>query len=388
MTAIKNLELLAEQQATLAEEFAEFRSAYQTESEEGKSALADKLSAIEAKMAEVEKLIAENEEHIVPGAEAFDPATGKGFSLARACNALRVGHWQGAEYEQDVIRTMGSQVDASGGFLVPENLAPGLIELLQARSVFTSAQGVTEMVGNGIMPFNRIAAGVTPEAVAAESTEITASDLTIEQFTLTPKTIAARVKVANQLLEMSPGAAETYITMQAGKDLALLRDQYILRGTGSSGQPLGLLNDPDIGSFTVDATPKWAQLLGAIEDIDVANAYVESCKWWMHPTQRSKVAQATGDTNLDVERRSLTGGMPRELLGHEFYTTTQFSATSDAGSMVFGDPAMILVANFKGLEVRVSDVADDAFKKDETHVRLIQRFDTHRIQPSAFTQSA
>jgi HK97 family phage major capsid protein len=385
MTAIKNLEILAEQQATLAEQFAEFRSAYQAATEEDKASLAKTLDSIQAKMAEVEKTIADNEEHIVPGAEPFNPETGKGFSIARACNALRVGDWSNAEYEQDVIRTMGSQVDASGGFLVPENLAPGLIELLQARSVFTSAQGITEMPGNGHMPFNRIAAGVTPEAVASEGSSITASDLTIEQFTLTPKTIAARIKVANQLMEMSPVAAETFITMQASKDLALLRDQYILRGTGSSGQPLGLLNDPDIGSFAVSATPTYQELLGALEDIAVANAYVPSCAWWMHPTQRTLVQMAPGATNVDVERRALTSGLPQALLGHAFHLTTQFSATSDANSMVFGDPACILVANFKGLEVRVSDVADDAFQKDETHVRLIQRFDTHRIQPSAFT---
>jgi HK97 family phage major capsid protein len=391
MTATQNLELLLPKLEETIKNFDAARAEFQTTSEADKIEITKTLDGIKADISEMQSTVKENEAYFAPGAEPFNPETGGGFSLARAVNAVRTKNWGKAEYEQDVIKTMGMQTDAGGGFLVPENLAPGLIELLQARSIFNGAVlGVTELPGvGGAMKFNRVKTGVTVGMASSEGDTIAASDLAIEQFSLEPKTAAVRVKMSNLMLESAPAAAEMWFTTQAARDMAIKCDNLFLNGTGASGEPLGLLNDPDIGSFTTaSGAITYLQLLDALGDLMAANAYFGRLGWAVHPTQRLEMLAAPGTTSVDVERRTLSAGVDQTTLGHPTEVSTAFAATTGANSGVFGAWDQSVIANFKGLEIRVSDEASDAFEKDETHVRLIKRFDTHRIQPSAFTAFA
>ena len=391
MSAIENIDKLTSAVTAMEANFTKAQADLQAAAAEDKAAMTKRLDEITDTINKTNEAIRENEKFIVDGGEKFDPKTGKGFSMARCIQSIVRKDWRGAEYEQDIIKTMGMQTDSGGGFLVPENLTPGLIDLLQRRTIFNAATiGITELPGvGGAMKFNRIASGVTISSIASEGTVIPASDLTIEQFSLEPKTCGVRVKVHNLMLENAPAAAEQWFTMQASRDMAIKSDLLVLRGSGASGEPLGLMNDPDIGSFTTTSgAVTYIQLVDALGDLMVAEAYFGNIAWATHPTQRLEMLVAPGATNVDVERRSLSAGPEQMVLGHPIHTSTAFSAATGADSGVFGAWDQAIIANFQGLEIRVSDVADDAFSQDETHIRLIKRFDTHRVQPSAFTAFA
>jgi len=391
MSAIENIEKLTTAVEAMEINFTKAQADLQTAATEDKAAIEKRLDEIVESIAAAAEAKRENEKFLVDGGDEFDPVTGKGFSMARCIQSIVTKDWSKAEYEQDIIKTMGMQTDSGGGFLVPENLVPGLIEMLQRRTIFNGATlGLTELPGvGGAMHFNRVASGTTISSIASEGDAIPASDLSIEQFSLEPKTCGVRVKVHNLMLENAPAAAESWFTMQASRDMAIKSDLLVLRGSGSSGEPLGLMNDPDIGSFTTSSgAVTYVQLVDALGDLMVAEAYFGNLGWAVHPTQRLEMMVAPGATNVDVERRSLSAGPEQAVLGHKIETSTAFAAATGANSGVFGAWDQALIANFKGLEIRVSDVADDAFSQDETHIRLIKRFDTHRVQPSAFTAFA
>jgi HK97 family phage major capsid protein len=391
MSAQENLDKLAVAVKSIGEDIAVFKDEFQTAAASDKNEIEKKLDEMNSTLAQFREAQTENEKYTQTGGKAFDPKTGEGFSMARAINAVKTKNWSNAEYEQDIIKTMGMQTDAGGGFLVPETLTPGLIGLLQARTIFNSATiGVTEMPGvGGAMKFNRIGTPITVGTIKQEGDVIPASDLTIKQFSLEPKTAAVRVKIHNLMLENAPAAAEQWFTMQASRDMAIKCDSLFLLGDGSEGEPLGILNDPDIGSFTTTSgAVTYLQLVDALGDIMLADAYFGNLNWATHPTQRLEMLVAPGDTDVQVERHSLSAGPAGEVLGHPIHTTTTFGAATGANSGIFGAWDQSIIADFKGLEIRVSQEADDAFGKDETHIRLIKRFDTHRVQPSAFTKFA
>ena len=80
----------------------------------------------------------------------------------------------------------------------------------------------------------------------------------------------------------------------------------------------------------------------------------------------------------------MQSGRPESILGYKYATTTAFTAATDANSMVFGNWDDILVAMWGGLRLKASDTSDDAFSKDQTHIRAIMRADTALRHPESF----
>ena len=381
-------------------EMREFRATVESTTEERSAQestiedLSTRLKAMEEKQNELQ------EDFFAPGAKKFDPTTGKGFSIARAINAHVRGDWSNAPEEKDVLdqcklfssqqKGQGMQVDSTGGFAVPENLVPELIQRLEANTVFNAANiGCFEMPAvPGTMKFNRIASGFTAAPQAAEGDQITESTMAIEQIELMPKTIAAYCTASNLLLANNTAGADAWIQMRLARDGALIHDQYVLRGTGNSGQPLGLLNDPDILTSGVSSTVTFDEVEGIRLAVANANGIMGTKMGWAaHPSMLSAIRlSASGVTNVDMARLAMSESATMPLIGYPVYESTQFSATTDADSIVFGAWDMLIIANFSGFMITKSDHA--VFNQDECAFRLIKYMDTHRLQPSAFCKAS
>jgi len=343
-----------------------------------------------------------NKQFFAPGAMPFDPNTGKGFSMARFVKGVMSKDWTGSQYEYDVLKScnllpgsyqkaQGIQVDSTGGFALPENLVPGLIALLQTNTVFNAANiGVMEMPGvPGTMKFNRIGAGFTPGTQASEGGTLTDSTMTIQQIELAPKTLYTLVKCSNLMLANNEAGAEMWINAQISRDMAIARDRWVLRGTGSSGEPLGLLNDPDIGSESVaDPLITYAEIEAIRLAVANANGIMgNKMAWAGSPTMLSNCRLApSGLAGVDVVRLSRGEAANSPMIGYPVFESNNFTASTGADALVFGDWSRVIVANFSGLMIAASK--DRYFDTDETGFRAIEYMDTHRLQPSAFAKSA
>jgi HK97 family phage major capsid protein len=85
----------------------------------------------------------------------------------------------------------------------------------------------------------------------------------------------------------------------------------------------------------------------------------------------------TGGAGHQMARILISDAAPDRLLGFPYATTTKLTGASGVGakSAIFGNWSDLLVARWGGMRVLASQTSDDAFSKDQTHIRGILRTD-------------
>jgi HK97 family phage major capsid protein len=321
----------------------------------------------------------------------------EGFSFMKAVYAIRTGDWSNAGFEKEVFdntskRTLYAGSAGAGGYIVPAEYIAELIELIRANLVVAGLGAtVLDNLQGSPIEFPKQLSGATAYWVDENET-ITPSDLTFGQLSLTPKAVAAMVKLSNRLIKLSNPSAEALVRNDIALVMALAIDLACLRGTGTDAQPLGIVNTPGIntveigtegGIFNFDHAQK---MEGTLED---DNALRGNLAYVMNPKVKRilkslKVQQYSTQTS-DMEYLL---GMPMsdaklaEAIGYKFATTTQIPATGTKNSginlseVIFGNWTELLIGRWGGMELMASTEAGDAFSKNQTWVRVIQEVDT------------
>ena len=362
----------------------------QTESIKGMSDRVDeRLNAFDVRMAELEKVSKPRKVELA-GLEDEKQS----FSFLRAINAIRSGNWGGAGFEKEIfdntrMRAMSAGTDSAGGYIVPTVFVNELIEMLRAESV-VNALGATVLSGLTGSPVEipKQTGGATAYWVA-ENADITASDLTLGQVSLTPKAVAAIVKLSNRLLNLSNPSAEAMVRRDVAQALALAIDLAALRGTGSGSQPIGIANTSGIntvaigtngGNFTFDYAADM------VDELAKDNAAKGKLGFAMHPTiakklKKTRIPQYSGDTGGEWIMLPMSDSNLADALGYGFKLTTQIpvnltkGSSSDCSEVYFGNWQELLIGEWGGLEIMASNETSDAFQKNQTWVRVIQEVD-------------
>jgi HK97 family phage prohead protease len=130
-------------------------------------------------------------------------------------------------------RDMTSAGVSGSNYLAQTDNQPGsFIELLRNRSV-ALRMGVTRLSGlQGNVTIPKMTAGNTAYWLADENTQITESQPTIAQLSLSPKNVAALTELSHQLLQQSSPDAENLVLTSIARDIGLAVDVGILRGSG------------------------------------------------------------------------------------------------------------------------------------------------------------
>jgi HK97 family phage major capsid protein len=343
----------------------------------------------------------------IPGVEH---GTGKNqFSLCRAMFAIQTNDWKDAGYEKEVfqatsLKAMGYSADTLGGYLVPAQAIPELIEFLRAVPICMKlgATVIPDLMGSPVL-MPKQTAGATI-AWVGENITVTPSDLAFGQVQLTPKKAMALAQVSNSLIRMALPAAEGVITNDLGLQLALAVDIAALRGPGAANQPLGIANSPNIGTYALGGVNDGVLLqnLDFKDDMEyvlaAANALRGKLGFAFNPIVRRnlkkiKVPQFTGDAGVQplVEWFAalaiggagfMSDAALEAALGYPFEVTTQIPTNLVSGSysncteIYFGNWAELLIGIWAGLRIMVSDVAGTAFASDQTWLRIIMEVDT------------
>ena len=362
----------------------------QTESIKGMSDRVDeRLNAFDVRMAELEKVSKPRKVELA-GLEDEKQS----FSFLRAINAIRSGNWGGAGFEKEIfdntrMRAMSAGTDSAGGYIVPTVFVNELIEMLRAESI-VNALGATVLSGLTGSPVEipKQTGGATAYWVA-ENADITASDLTLGQVSLTPKAVAAIVKLSNRLLNLSNPSAEAMVRRDVAQALALAIDLAALRGTGSGSQPIGIANTSGIntvaigtngGNFTFDYAADM------VDELAKDNAAKGKLGFAMHPTiakklKKTRIPQYSGDTGGEWIMLPMSDSNLADALGYGFKLTTQIpvnltkGSSSDCSEVYFGNWQELLIGEWGGLEIMASNETSDAFQKNQTWVRVIQEVD-------------
>ena len=283
----------------------------------------------------------------------------------------------------------------TGGNLVQTDLmADDFIEALRNSSVMMSlgVKALPGLVGDVAIP--RRSGVASTYYLSTETTAITQAESTFDQVTLSPKSLAALSKFSRQtLLQATPGIEELIRTdLTDGLNTAV--DLGILNGSGSSGQPTGILNS-SIGSVAI-GTNGGAITIETLVDleeqvlIDNGNvsdsmAYVTNAKVLAELKKLRAGGSASGDGsflfNTDISGIG-RGPTPGAVNGYPLAVTNQVpsnltkgSSSSVCSAVLIGDFSQCTVGFYgAGLEISVGEDSDD-FSKALTSIRGIISYD-------------
>ena len=187
------------------------------------------------------------------------------YSLVRAMNgaigAMKGQSWSGLEKDaseaaakiagrstqgffipHDVMqsRALTTNVfNAAGAFVDTSAQGQSLIELYRNKMhvVALGARVLTGLQGNLAIPSQT--GGATASWLSEDAT-ITASAQTVGQVSLTPHRLAGATAFTYQLLAQSSQDVENFVRNDLMTVLAIEKDRAALKGTGASGEPLGI----------------------------------------------------------------------------------------------------------------------------------------------------
>jgi HK97 family phage major capsid protein/HK97 family phage prohead protease len=356
------------------------------------------------------------------------------FSITAGIRAALSGDW--SSYEAGLVREMSAEVQKSMGrapsaeraFFVPFNaltratyvtsgastggnlvqtdlLDQDFIEFLRNRSVMLAA-GVRTMPGlQGNVAIPRRSGVASTYYLSSQTTAITQSESTFDQVTLSPKNLAALSKYSRQTLLQSTPGIEQLVRSDLIDGINIAMDLGILNGSGSSGQPTGIMGTSGIGSVAIGTNGgaiTLETLVNLETELTIDNvpvdrntvSYITNAK----VMGNLKKLRAGGSTSTDgpflVNDNLLAigrGGTPSIVNGYPIYVTNQVPSTLTKGStsgtcsaVLIGDYSQAMVGMWgNGLEITVGEDSDD-FSKALTSVRGIVAYDVAVRDPKAF----
>jgi HK97 family phage major capsid protein/HK97 family phage prohead protease len=386
----------------------------------------------DARAAVLDKLGAKPVETVAPVEMAAQERAS--YSITAGIRAMLTGDW--SSREAGLVRELSKEVEKSGitksaerSFFVPfaalnqratyvtsgattggnlvatDLLADDFIEFLRNNALMLQL-GVRTMpglVGNVAIP--RRSGVASTYYLSTQTTAITQSESTFDQVTMSPKNLAALSKYSRQtLLQGTPGIEELVRRdMTDGINLAI--DLGILNGSGSSGQPTGIMQTSGIGSVAmgtnggaitvekvVDLEAAVMQANGVVNAANVA--YLTNYKVSAALKKLRAGGSTTGDGPFLVNDQLNAigrGPTPANLNGYPLALTNQVPSNLTKGTssgvcsaLVMGDFSQAMVGFWgNGLEITVGEDQDD-FSKALTSVRGIVSYDVAVRDPKSF----
>lgn len=305
------------------------------------------------------------------------------LSAGRMIRGLLTGRWDGAEAER---RAMGTGVSTAGGYLLPEPVSGNLIDLARNQSVVVKAGALTVPMENQTLRVVRVLTDPTA-TWRAEGSAIPESEGTFGAIELTARSLAAMVRVNNELLDDAPMFAAT-LDQQLAAALALELDRVGLYGSGSSGQPQGLRTLPGVVEMSMGANGALMNnhdsVMDLIQAIEEANGSPTAAI--MAPRTRNKLSKLY--TGISGDQTRLTPPAEytalRRLVSNQVSVTETQGSSNAASTMFVGGFQNMAFAIRQQITIEASRVADDTFAKNQTLVRAIMRADVAVYRPSHF----
>ena len=202
---------------------------------------------------------------------------------------------------RQMVRDLLTGTASSGGDLVATTVQK-VADSVRPVTVLEKA-GVERIETGGenltIPRFAKADAGWT-----AENVDYTALTTTSTSVDATPKLASARLSFSRRLKVLVP-EVESAVLSEVGRAVAALIEKGAIQGTGSSNQPLGLLNLPGALSKTfAAATPTSSELVDMLELVADADVDPYKLVWVLHPSmaanlRRSEISAGSGELVLN-----------------------------------------------------------------------------------------
>ena len=200
--------------------------------------------------------------------------------------------------EQELRTAIGSS--DVGGFVPPTYLAEYYANVPRPARPFADVLPKVQLPDYGqsvVVP--RLTGGTTVAGQGSENAAVSQTNTTESDLTVTVNTLAGQLDLSRQSLERSIGPgmdAVIYSDLAAAYDAKL--DTYLLSGTGSSGEHLGIRGVSSINTATAStptATSVISEIYGQVSTI-ASNRYRNPDIIVMHPRRAAWLASQTSSS--------------------------------------------------------------------------------------------
>jgi len=282
---------------------------------------------------------------------------------------------------QDVMKRALNVTDATkGGFTVGTELLAGeMIELLRNKTLVAQlgAKQLTGLVGNIAIP--RVSGGATAYWLP-ETGEVTATDQAFGQLGLTPHKLIGDTAYSKELLMQSSIDIESFIREDLMRVLALAKDLAAINGTGSDGQPLGIMQTTGVQTVTFGAAPTWAKVVDFETLVATANADIGAMAYLTTPGVRGKwkTTVKVASNAIFLWEGANIGG---QVNGYRGEATNQVPDNK----VIFGNFADLILADWAGIDVVVDPYS--LKKKGQIEITITLWADSAIRNPVSFVVS-
>lgn len=298
------------------------------------------------------------------------------FECSRAAAQQYGANAQGIMMPADVLKTWGRDLNsADESDLFGDDYRGGdFIDVLRNASSVMQA-GATMLSGlSGDVKIPKKLTAASAAWIASEGGAASESEMTVGNISMTPKTLGAFTDVTRQLLIQSSLDVENLIRDDLVKAMGLAIDKAALEGTGTSGQPTGILNTTGVNTTTfAAANPTFAEIVAMETALRNDNVNSEGLAYILPSAINGALKtteKASGTAQFVTDGRSMNG-----------YRTV-VSNQGTAGNVYLGDFSDLLIGMFGTLDLTVDpyslsttgSVRVVALQSVDTAVRHAQSF--------------
>jgi HK97 family phage major capsid protein len=297
-----------------------------------------------------------------------------------------------------IQNSYGSEVPADGGFLIPENLRSGILEVALETAVVRPRAQVIPMdslrvpipmidtTSNVSSIFGGVVCYWTEEAAS-----LVESQATFGRVVLDAKKLTGYASVPNELLADAP-AFSAFFDSVFPRAIAWFEDVGFITGTGV-GEPLGFVNCPasvQVATETNQATKTivWENVVKMFARMlpTALNSAVWICSIDCFPelaTMALSVGTGGGPVWMGNYTSPGANTPPVTIMGRPVYFTEKTPVLGTTGAINFVDLSYYLIGDRQMMQTASSE--QYLFQNDKTAFRVIERVDGRPWLQSAIT---
>lgn len=240
------------------------------------------------------------------------------------------------------------------------------------NSLLVRSLGVRTLSGlTGNVSIPKAGAGLTVGWVT-EGQALPESDMDFESVTLTPHHVGGITELSRQLIQQSSPAVEDLARDDLSFAIAQAVDRAIIAGTGTGGQPLGIVNMP--GVLTAELPATWADVLAIEQQLAALN--VNPTGWYTSPgvlTNLRGILKAASAGSDYIATAKTIGELP-----------VASSNAAPAETAILGDWTQVLLGQWGAVELLVNPYAEAPYRRGGVLVRAFATVDVAVRHEEAF----
>jgi HK97 family phage major capsid protein len=299
-----------------------------------------------------------------------------------------LGVSRAAQTPGQVVGTFGD-----GGALVgTDRLDAQFIDLIRNRSAFLNS-GLTMLSGlEGNVEIPKKLSS-SQYYFVGENADVPNSKLTFGLVNMIPRTIGVRVPISRRMMLQSSPDIDNLVRLDMAESVALGMDSTIGYGTGSNGQPLGIINTTGIGSVTLTngkskAFPvslggaptsltcgEWDNYVDLETELAIDNLDDGSMRYIMNSVVKGALKQTLRASAAGSDYIMTDAG---QVNGYPVVVSNQMQLND----VLFGNFADCVVGMWSGLDLIVDSVTQAA--SGQTILNVHQDFDVAVRRPQSF----